>query len=70
LSQVFSKGIFMDGIQIIIDQDTYKKLSKCAEKKNKSVVDEISTALNRHCENEKEITERINENKRYLTEDR
>lgn len=54
----------MNGIQVIIDQETYKKLIEISQSKGKSVVDEISYVFQKHIDNEKE---RLHESKNGKT---
>lgn len=58
----------MDGVQIIVDQDTYKKLSKIADKKGKSTVDELSKAIGNHIDYETKKDNELKEGKQLLCE--
>ena len=56
------------GIQIIIDQETYQKISKLAGVKQSSVVNEISKALQKYIELEEDRLKSVKEGKQYLCE--
>jgi predicted transcriptional regulator len=60
----------MSNVTVLIDQETFKKLSKIAEKKGKNTADEIAKALKKYIDVENYNSKDINEGKQYLTEDR
>lgn len=51
-----------------VDQETYKKFSKIAEKKQRTTVDEISDALKKHLEFEEKRDAELKESKKLLCE--
>lgn len=55
-------------INIGIDEDTYKELSKVATSKENSVVNELSYALKKHIDTEVEKNQKLKESKQLLTE--
>jgi predicted transcriptional regulator len=58
----------MNGIQIIIDNETYKKLSTIGTAKNKSALDEVSEAIRKHIEFETRKISEMREGKSLLCE--
>lgn len=59
----------IDGVQIIIDKATYRNLVAIANKKQNSVVEELSQLIKKHIQ--EESTKKINESvdcKSYLCE--
>lgn len=56
----------MDGVQIIIDSETFKKLSDIAMKYNRSAVEECSQAIQKYIEFEQKKISESNEGKQLL----
>lgn len=58
----------MDGVQIIIDKETFQKMSEIAMKKNRSAVDEVSEAIKKHIDFELREMSKVQEGKQLLME--